>query len=64
MFVLLFISTNYYEGGEKRMPEVKVGENESIEVALRRFKRKFKKQVLYLKLKNVKDTKNQALKET
>ncbi len=43
MFVLLFMSTNYYEGGEKRMPEVKVGENESIEVALRRFKKKVQK---------------------
>jgi small subunit ribosomal protein S21 len=31
------------KGGEKRMPEVKVGENESIEVALRRFKKKVQK---------------------
>ena len=47
------------------MAEVKVGENESIESALRRFKkedskRKFKKQVSYQKLKNVKDMKSQA----
>lgn len=45
------------------MAEVKVGENESIESALRRFKKKFKKPVFYLKLKNVKDMKNLALKE-
>ena len=32
-----------YEGGEKAMPEVKVGENESIESALRRFKKKIQK---------------------
>ncbi len=31
------------KGGEKRMPEVKVGENESIESALRRFKKKIQK---------------------
>lgn len=31
------------EGGEKAMPEVKVGENESIESALRRFKKKIQK---------------------
>ena len=42
------------------MPEVKVGENESIESALKRFKKKSKKQVFYLKSKDVKLTKNQA----
>ena len=31
------------EGGEKLMPEIKVGENESIESALRRFKKKIQK---------------------
>lgn len=31
------------EGGEKTMPEIKVGENESIESALRRFKKKIQK---------------------
>ena len=59
------------------MAEVKVGENESIESALRRFKKKiqkakahcvvsrkkFKKPVFFQKLKNAKDTKNRALKE-
>ena len=34
---------NPYEGGEKKMPEVKVGENESIESALKRFKKKVQK---------------------
>ena len=32
-----------YEGGEKRMPEVRVGENEPIESALKRFKKKIQK---------------------
>ena len=32
-----------FEGGEKTMPEIKVGENESIESALRRFKKKIQK---------------------
>lgn len=32
-----------FEGGEKQMPEVKVGEKESIESALRRFKKKIQK---------------------
>lgn len=32
-----------FEGGEKSMPEVKVGENESLESALRRFKKKVQK---------------------
>ena len=43
MFVLLSLSNKCNKGGEKRMPEVKVGENESIEVALRRFKKKVQK---------------------
>ena len=43
MFVLLSICNEYNKGGEKQMPEVKVGENESIEVALRRFKKKVQK---------------------
>ena len=42
------------------MAEVKVGENESIESALRRFKKKFKKPVSFQKLKNAKDMKSQA----
>ena len=51
------------------MAEVKVGENESIESALRRFKKKIQKAGILSevkkreRLKNVKDTKNQALKE-
>lgn len=32
-----------FEGGEKQMPEVRVGETESIESALRRFKKKVQK---------------------
>lgn len=32
-----------FKGGEKHMPEVKVGEKESIESALRRFKKKIQK---------------------
>ena len=32
-----------YKGGENKMAEVKVGENESIESALRRFKKKIQK---------------------
>lgn len=32
-----------FKGGEKSMPEVKVGENESIESALKRFKKKVQK---------------------
>ena len=36
-------STKFYKGGEKLMPEVKVGENESIESALKRFKKKVQK---------------------
>lgn len=31
------------KGGEKIMPEIKVGDNESIESALRRFKKKIQK---------------------
>jgi len=31
------------EGGEYGMPEIRVGENESIEVALKRFKKKIQK---------------------
>ncbi len=31
------------EGGENGMPEIRVGENESIEVALKRFKKKIQK---------------------
>jgi len=42
---------------KKAMPEVKVGENESIESALRRFKKKIQKAV---KLKNANATKNRA----
>ena len=34
---------NAYKGGEYTMAEVKVGENESIESALRRFKKKIQK---------------------
>lgn len=34
---------NCYKGGENKMAEVKVGENESIESALRRFKKKIQK---------------------
>lgn len=42
--IISLASTNInIEGGEKRMPEVKVGENESIESALRRFKKKIQK---------------------
>ena len=40
------------------MPEVRVRDNESIESALKRFKKKFKKQVYYLKSNAEKDTKN------
>lgn len=32
-----------HEGGEKQMPEVRVGDNESIESALKRFKKKIQK---------------------
>ncbi len=32
-----------YKGGEKSMPEVRVGDNESIESALKRFKKKIQK---------------------
>ena len=31
------------EGGEKLMPEIRVGDNESIESALKRFKKKIQK---------------------
>ena len=42
------------------MAEVKVGENESIESALRRFKKKSKRPVFFQKLRNAKDMKNRA----
>ena len=45
------------------MAEVKVGENESIESALRRFKKKIQKAGILSEVKNVKDMKNLALKE-
>ena len=45
------------------MAEVKVGENESIESALRRFKKKIQKAGILSEVKNVKDMKNRALKE-
>lgn len=34
---------NQAEGGENQMPEIRVGENESIESALKRFKKKIQK---------------------
>lgn len=40
------------------MPEVRVRENENIESALKRFKKKFKRRVSCLKLNAEKDTKN------
>lgn len=49
IFGLFYIKLNLasqkcnFEGGEKHMPEVKVGEKESIESALRRFKKKIQK---------------------
>jgi small subunit ribosomal protein S21 len=45
LFLLLshYNSRIYAEGGEKRMPEVRVGDNESIESALKRFKKKIQK---------------------
>lgn len=43
-----------------QMAEVKVGENESIESALKRFKKKSKKLVFCLKSKDAKLTKNLA----
>lgn len=45
------------------MAEVKVGENESIESALRRFKKKIQKAGILSEVKNVKDMKSQALRE-
>ena len=45
------------------MAEVKVGENESIESALRRFKKKIQKAGILSEVKNAKDMKSQALKE-
>ena len=45
MFLLYFYHKDYRinEGGEKLMPEVRVGDNESIESALKRFKKKIQK---------------------
>ena len=39
----MFVYKNANKGGEYTMAEVKVGENESIESALRRFKKKIQK---------------------
>ena len=39
----IFVYKNANKGGEYTMAEVKVGENESIESALRRFKKKIQK---------------------
>lgn len=40
---ILLNNTNFIKGGENRMPEIRVGENESIESALKRFKKKIQK---------------------
>ena len=45
------------------MPEVRVGENESIESALKRFKKKIQKAGIFLKSKDVRFMKNQVSKE-
>ena len=42
------------------MPEIKVGENESIESALRRFKKKIQKAGVLSEVKNVNAMKSQA----
>ena len=39
----MILQKKAYKGGEYKMAEVKVGENESIESALRRFKKKIQK---------------------
>lgn len=43
VIIILLVTNINIEGGEKQMPEVKVGDNESIESALRRFKKKVQK---------------------